>query len=66
MYIRGNGKTMKETGEEYSSGKMAPSMRDIGRTTSLLATGDSYTQTAMSTSESGLMTELPARVHLFL
>ena len=38
--MKDSGKTMKEMEEESSNGKADPSMKDTGRTTSLMATVD--------------------------
>ena len=53
MYTKGNGKTTKETAEEYNNGKMDPFTKAIGRIMLHLATVGLYTQMAMSILDNG-------------
>jgi len=62
MFMRGNGKIIKETEEEFNNGKTARSTKVIGRTMSPLDMVDLYMLTGMSILGSGLMIELQEKV----
>jgi hypothetical protein len=53
MSTKVNGRIMKETAEEFSSGEMAPSTRAIGRTMWPTDMEDLSTLTEMCMSENG-------------